>query len=1363
MNNNVRSWSDNRGNSPLASLAKPLGVLLVLAWGAVAPLEAQTVTTLISSNLFEPHDVATDGTNAYLTDASNNRIVKFSLSTSNLTTLAGDSGPAGAGYANGSGAGALFNQPLGIVYARGGLVVVDSGNQVIRFVTTNGVASLLAGTPTNVVNGVGGYNTNGLGGFVNGIGTDAQFAFPTAITADAVGNLYVADTGNNAIRVIDTTAAANVTTIQVTNTTFNAPEAVALDTNGNLWVADTGNNRICVISNITVTANQKAYVIANITGVNGSKDDVYATNATFNFPSGLLWSTNMNSLLISDTGNDTIRSLYQTNAQGQSAVWWVQTIAGSAGQAGQVDGAPLLATFDAPVGLALDLRDGNNFYYVVDRSSASNGTLRAVQPSVLPQLIPGPPAIAITNPANNAVFITPASLTIALTTSDTNLLGSITNIEVLTNNVIWSSNSTALSYAFKPAAGTYVLLAIATDNYGISATSAPVNITVISPLAPVIGIVLPTNASFFTEPAYITITETNLDPNTAYDPSASITNVTIYANGTNIPTVPQSSNIFKWNNPGVGQYSLTAVARESLGLSATSAPVNVTVLGVYDPIVSIISPPGGTVFFAPTNITVTVNAVDPNTNGVSNDSIGQISGGVSLYSGTTFVGLANLSTPPSTYTFVWNNPAIGNYTLTAVATDTLFQVSGTSAPVNIIVTLPPPPAPVISPNSGYFPFCETIQITETAPNQPTNLSLYYTTDGSTPTTNSTPVSPLSYNNGVYTGSILWCNPSNDLSHLQIIAFNGVVTSTNVAAGQASSTNIVGFVRGATNGAGATVILPIVVDLTSNGVLDSLQFRAEVVNTNGMSNAITSLTLLPLSSNEFVPLIGPGADNTPVTFETVSYLLTNSSGVITQGLLISAAGGSSGFAVTGFGVVGLVALQIPTNVAAGQTYQLDVVNPSGTSDAQQDQVGMVANSTQTLMVKSIDYFEGDSSPGSGYNAGEFGNGILNAADVNNALYASVGIRVPYPFSDVYNAMDTYPETATELGDGFITYLDWQTTLYRSLGLQTNNWVRFWSNGVRDHLAITWSPGQIVPIGVTPQVVSAQTFAGNHAGPKDISSLPGLVWFREAAITAGTLANVGAGNICSLPVYAKVQPGYNLSGLQFRATLVANGDAPQPGAIEFIPAAGVPANTQLPGLAPYDIVCAWDLGAFEIPLEGDTLLGSVNFQVPGSAQAGQSYSLHFSGVDGAPDLETLYQLESVPGAAWVLSAALQPAQITSDEWRTNFFGNYANPLAADNADPDGDGSLNWQEYVAGTNPTNALSRLQFSGITLATNKPGPATLSWLTAPGKTYFLQSMPALGGTEWSVISTTVGDGNIYEFTPTPGGKTSFYRICVQP
>jgi hypothetical protein len=153
-----------------------------------------------------------------------------------------------------------------------------------------------------------------------------------------------------------------------------------------------------------------------------------------------------------------------------------------------------------------------------------------------------------------------------------------------------------------------------------------------------------------------------------------------------------------------------------------------------------------------------------------------------------------------------------------------------------------------------------------------------------------------------------------------------------------------------------------------------------------------------------------------------------------------------------------------------------------------------------------------------------------------------------------------------------------------------------------------------------------------------------------------------------------------------------------------------------------------------------------------------------VDGAPDFTTKYQLESHPGYVWVMSSNLQPASITSDEWKIAFFGSLTSSLAADNVDADGDGAPNWQEYLAGTDPTNAGSCLQFSSAVLNTGGVQGAAINWLTAPGKTYVLQCSPVLNGANWTPVNTNSGDGNYYQCIVTNlSGTGCFYQIHLQP
>ena len=110
---------------------------------------------------------------------------------------------------------------------------------------------------------------------------------------------------------------------------------------------------------------------------------------------------------------------------------------------------------------------------------------------------------------------------------------------------------------------------------------------------------------------------------------------------------------------------------------------------------------------------------------------------------------------------------------------------------------------------------------------------------------------------------------------------------------------------------------------------------------------------------------------------------------------------------------------------------------------------------------------------------------------------------------------------------------------------------------------------------------------------------------------------------------------------------------------------------------------------------------------------------------------------------------------DAWETNYFGH---ATAADRlADPDGDGSLNWQEYIAGTDPTNALSYLRIDSITA-----GPrATLSFMAAAARTYAVQFADTLGG-PWRILdNVSARTTNRVATVVDPNYLTNrFYRLA---
>ncbi|MBX3737831.1 MAG: immunoglobulin domain-containing protein [Candidatus Didemnitutus sp.] len=203
-----------------------------------------------------PVGVTRDSSGVLFVADSMNHTIRRVTSGGAVTTFAGSAGAQGT--ADGTGAAARFNLPNGVaVDANGVVFVADTTNNTIRRIGTDGTASTLAGLA-------------GVSGFDNGTGIAALFNRPMALVVDGSGNLFVADTGNSTIRKV--TAAGVVTTFAGTagiagiadgagaDALFNQPQALAVDSAGNLYVADTGNAAIRkitlagVVTTLTLTA-----------------------------------------------------------------------------------------------------------------------------------------------------------------------------------------------------------------------------------------------------------------------------------------------------------------------------------------------------------------------------------------------------------------------------------------------------------------------------------------------------------------------------------------------------------------------------------------------------------------------------------------------------------------------------------------------------------------------------------------------------------------------------------------------------------------------------------------------------------------------------------------------------------------------------------------------------------------------------------------------------------------------------------------------------------------------------------------------------------------------------------------------------
>jgi sugar lactone lactonase YvrE len=686
-----------------------------------------------------------------------------------------------------------------------------------------------------------------------------------------------------------------------------------------------------------------------------------------------------------------------------------------------------------------------------------------------------------------------------------------------------------------------------------------------------------------------------------------------------------------------------------------------------------------------------------------------------------------------------SNTGLFQYSSTTTTTNVTIGTNGLPV-TNIVVNVP---LPAITPNSGYYPMGQAITVNSQNP-------VYYTTDGSIPTINSTPVPMLG---GV--GSIRWFNTTNDLTLLHLVAINNGTNVSAVVSGLPVVTNSIGTPPGFNPnpsdqniyaGIGSSIVIPVVCNLNSNSQIESFQFNYEIAPiNNGNTPTLVPLNIIP--TNDFVPLVTAAQTGFVATNTLVPY--THGT---TNGLTVYAIGSGSHILFRQFAVIALLDVQIPFNANPGDTYSLNVILPSGSSDGYNQNVPLKPMAPATITVSDIPYTVGDSAsdPGGGwYNAGTFGDDNLDNIDVNEVFYAASGLRVPYPFSDVFNAMDAYPvdTPGNPGGDGQIRFLDWNTILQRALGQNNNNWARAWSAG-----------GNLVDVTT------------NLLRPAALYSSAGKIisntWNKQALVGGISVGNVSPGGTVNMPVYVKMQYGSTLGGLQFRALVTPQNNAPVlANAPQFNPAAGVPSPSQKQSFKAGEAAFGWSLlpkPSFNCQSGTSNFLGYVSFTIPTNAVAGQIYTVSFPNADGAPDMNSQYDFETRSASVTVNGLAI-PASVCSDEWKIYYFGSVTNPLAADTASPAGTGMPNWMAYLAGTDPTNPNSRFQISGLTKPKGQT-QAGIQWQTAPGRAYELQWSTNLTGGAWNTLTTVIGNGAVTNCADTnTGGTTRYYRLHLLP
>jgi hypothetical protein len=489
------------------------------------------------------------------------------------------------------------------------------------------------------------------------------------------------------------------------------------------------------------------------------------------------------------------------------------------------------------------------------------------------------------------------------------------------------------------------------------------------------------------------------------------------------------------------------------------------------------------------------------------------------------------------------------------------------------------------------------------------------------------------------------------------------------------------------------------------------------------------------------------------------------------------------------VAGSFSFNIPANAVIGNKYRVSVGRASGTGDGIASDVVIEApdGSDTTLGISAVrilniavrKYLVGDVLPFRWFNAGDFGDGTIANNDMEQVhQILAYNYDVPPQGSDMYDALDSCciqvdPNTGrpgVELsdpansnfvlaspsainsigyGDGVLTLEDFYVTFRRALDPGLVNYERFWSGGERR------------------AQVTSNSFRG-AAGDQAIKlakkiQKPAIDTARlEEPITAryvGGKIRANAGDVVHVPIDLETTGPISVRSLLLEFSVV-NLDRGNPldTPVTFTASSQVGAPTFGGMTGPASFAATWFEISNQLPA-GAHRVGTVDIKIPATANADALYTVKITRAEASAAL-TRFPVTTDDGYVWMANRANVPwTDEIPDAWRMQYFGSLMNILSAPDADADGDGMTNIEEYRAGTNPTDIASRFALN----SSNAAAGVVLKWPTVAGKSYRLESAPALAGAPWTVVEDGIaGTGSLVQRTMSfQPGQTQFYRVSA--